>query len=417
MPRKVEIQLTALQVKHNGPGSYVDGAGLRLLVKPTGARSWVFRYSLRGRTRDLGLGDAGPDGVKLGEARILAESLRLKVKAGVDPLEEREREAAEALAKAQADKIAAITFRAAAEAHIKANGESWRNPKHRKQWATTLERYVYPHMGDIPVSEIATSHVLAALEPIWKNTPETANRVRGRMEAVLNAAKAKGQRSGENPAAWRGHLQMILPARSKLTRGHHDAMSYAKVPAFMERLRAATSVSAAALEFAILTATRTGEVLGMTWAEVDLEARVWSIPAVRMKAGRPHRVPLSPRAVAILSEMRKAGCKPSAPVFLAPRGGPLSNMAMSMTLRRMGQTETVHGFRSAFRDWGSEQTGYSNEVLEMALAHVVRDKVEAAYRRGDLLERRARLMADWAAYCEGKAVAGGDNVTQLRQPA
>ncbi|MCA3754564.1 MAG: integrase arm-type DNA-binding domain-containing protein, partial [Phenylobacterium sp.] len=272
MPRKVEIQLTALEVKHNGPGSYVDGAGLRLLVKPTGARSWVFRYSLRGKTRDLGLGDAGPDGVKLGEARILAESLRLKVKAGVDPLEEREREAAEALAKAQADKIAAITFRAAAEAHIKANGESWRNPKHRKQWATTLERYVYPHMGDIPVSDIATSHVLAALEPIWKDKPETAIRVRGRIEAVLNAAKAKEQRSGENPAAWRGHLQMILPARSKLTRGHHDAMSYAKVPAFMERLRAATSVSSAALEFAILTATRTGEVLSMTWAEVDLEA-------------------------------------------------------------------------------------------------------------------------------------------------
>lgn len=416
MPRKVENQLTALQVKNLGAGSYIDGGGLRLLVKPTGARSWVFRYTLRGKTRDLGLGDAGPDGVRLGQARDLAAALRLKVKAGVDPLEEREREAAEALAKAQADKVAAVTFKAAAEAHIEANGESWRNPKHRKQWATTLERYVYPHMSDIPVSEVTTTHVLAALEPIWKNRPETASRVRGRIEAVLNAAKAKGQRSGENPATWRGHLQLILPKRGKP--GHHAAMPYAKVPAFMARLRAARSVGARALEFAILTASRTGEVLGMTWREVDLKENVWTVPAARMKAEKLHRVPLSPRAVAILSEMRKAGAKPDAPVFPGPKAGPLSNMALAMVLRRMGHTEeTVHGFRSAFRDWGSEQTGYSAEALEMALAHTIKDKVEAAYRRGDLLERRVRLMADWAAYCEGEAVAAGDNVTSLRQPA
>lgn len=418
MPRKVENQLTALQVKNLAPGSYIDGGGLRLLVKPTGARSWVFRFSLRGKTRDLGLGDAGADGVKLGEARDLAAVLRLKVKAGVDPLEEREREAAEALAKAQADKIAAVTFKAAAEAHIAANGESWRNPKHRKQWATTLKTYVHPHMGDIPVSEVTTTHVLAALEPIWKDLPETANRVRGRIEAVLNAAKAKGQRSGENPAAWRGHLQLILPARSKLSRGHHGAMPYAKVPAFMARLRAARSIGARALEFAILTAARTGEVLGMTWKEVDLKENVWTVAAVRMKAGKVHRVPLSPRAVAILEEMRQASAEPDAPVFPAPKGGPLSNMVMAMALRRMGHTdETPHGFRSAFRDWGSEQTGYSAEALEMSLAHTIKDKVEAAYRRGDLLERRTRLMADWAAYCEGEAVATGDNVTPLRQPA
>jgi integrase len=413
MPRKVENQLTALQVKNLEAGSYIDGGGLRLLVKPTGARSWVFRYTLRGKTRDLGLGDAGPDGVKLGQARDLAAALRLKVKAGVDPLEEREREAAEALAKAQADKIAAVTFKAAAEAHIEANGESWRNPKHRKQWATTLERYVYPHMSDIPVSEVTTTHVLAALEPIWKSRPETASRVRGRIEAVLNAAKAKGQRFGENPAAWRGHLQLILPKRGKP--GHHAAMPYAKVPAFMARLRAARSVGARALEFAILTASRTGEVLGMTWREVDLKENVWTVPAARMKAEKLHRVPLSPRAVAILSEMRKAGAKPDAPVFPGPKAGPLSNMALAMVLRRMGHTEeTVHGFRSAFRDWGSEQTGYSAEALEMALAHTIKDKVEAAYRRGDLLERRVRLMADWAVYCEGEAVAAGDNVTSLR---
>ncbi|MCA3721351.1 site-specific integrase [Phenylobacterium sp.] len=417
MPRKVENQLTALQVKNLEAGSYIDGGGLRLLVKPTGARSWVFRFTLRGKTRDLGLGDAGPDGVKLSEARDLAAALRLKVKAGVDPLEEREREAAEALARAQADKIAAVTFKAAAEAHIEANGESWRNPKHRKQWGSTLKTYVYPHMGDIPVSEVTTTHVLAALEPIWKNRPETASRVRGRIEVVLNAAKAKGQRSGENPATWRGHLKMILPARSKLTRGHHAAMPYAKVPAFMARLRAARSVGARALEFAILTASRTGEVLGMTWREVDLKDNVWTVPAARMKAGKLHRVPLSPRAVAILAEMRKAGAEPDAPVFPGPKGGHLSNMALAMVLRRLGHEETVHGFRSAFRDWGSEQTGYSNEALEMALAHTIANAVERAYRRGDLLERRVRLMADWAAYCEGEAVAAGDNVTPLRQSA
>jgi integrase len=417
MPRKVENQLTALQVKNLEAGSYIDGGGLRLLVKPTGARSWVFRFTLRGKTRDLGLGDAGPDGVKLSEARDLAAALRLKVKAGIDPLEEREREAAEALARAQADKIAAVTFKAAAEAHIEANGESWRNPKHRKQWGSTLKTYVYPHMGDIPVSEVTTTHVLAALEPIWKNRPETASRVRGRIEAVLNAAKAKGQRSGENPATWRGHLKMILPARSKLTRGHHAAMPYAKVPAFMARLRAARSVGARALEFAILTASRTGEVLGMTWREVDLKDNVWTVPAARMKAGKLHRVALSPRALAILAEMRKGGAEPDAPVFPGPKGGHLSNMALAMVLRRLGHEETVHGFRSAFRDWGSEQTGYSNEALEMALAHTIANAVERAYRRGDLLERRVRLMADWAAYCEGEAVAAGDNVTPLRQPA
>jgi integrase len=414
MPRKVENQLTALQVKNLAPGSYIDGGGLRLLVKSTGARSWVFRYSLRGKTRDLGLGDAGAGGVKLGEARDLAAVLRLKVKAGVDPLEEREREAAEALAKAQADRIASVTFRTAAEAYIADNSETWRNPKHRAQWANTLKTYAYPHIGDIPVSEIETSHVLAALRPIWKDKRETAGRVRGRIEAVLDAAKVNNQRFGENPAAWRGHLQKVLPKRKDGDRGHHAAMPYASVPAFMGRLRDARSVGARALEFAILTAARTGEVLGMTWREVSLKDCLWTVPKERMKAGELHRVPLSPRAVAILEEMRQASAEPGAPVFPAPKGGALSNMVMAMALRRMGHTETVHGFRSAFRDWGSEQTGYSAEALEKALAHTIKDKVEAAYRRGDLLDRRARLMADWAAFCAGEAVATGDNVTPMR---
>ena len=412
MPRKVENQLTALGVQNAKPGSHVDGQGLRLVVKTTGARFWVFRYSLRGKTRDLGLGDAGPDGVKLADARDEAAVLRLKIKAGIDPLEEREKEAAEEAAKAQAEKVAGITFKAAAEAHLAANAESWRNPKHRTQWPNTLRDYVYPIMGDIPVADIETSHVLAVLEPIWKTKPETANRVRGRIAAVLTSAKARGQRTGENPAAWRGHLQMILPARAKLTRGHHEAMPYGEVPAFMGQLREAKATAAKALEFAILTAARTGEVLGMAWTEVDLDAGVWTVPADRMKAGRPHRVSLSSRARAILAEMKEAG---GTYVFPAPRKGQLSNMALAMVLRRMGRSETVHGFRSAFRDWGSEQTGYSNEILEMALAHTIGNKAEAAYRRGDLLERRGRLMEDWATYCAGEVSASGGNVTPLRK--
>ena len=412
MPRKVENALTTFEVKSAKPGSHVDGGGLRLVVKTTGARFWVFRYSLRGKTRDLGLGDAGPDGVKLADARDLAAAMRLKIKDGIDPLEEREKEAAEALAKAQAEKVAGITFKAAAEAHIAANAEGWRNPKHRTQWPNTLRDYVYPIMGDFPVADIETSHVLAVIEPIWKTKPETANRVRGRIEAVLNSAKARGQRTGENPAAWRGHLQMILPARAKLTRGHHEAMPYGEVPAFMGKLREAKATAAKALEFAILTAARTGEVLGMTWAEVDLDAGVWTVPADRMKAGRPHRVSLSSLARAILAEMKGAGGQY---VFKAPKGGALSNMALAMVLRRMGRSETVHGFRSAFRDWGSEQTGYSNEILEMALAHTIGNKAEAAYRRGDLLERRARLMEDWATYCAGEVSVSGGNVTPMRK--
>ena len=403
MPRKLNQALTPLAVKNAKAGRHADGGGLYLLVKESGARSWVYRFMLKGKSRDLGLGAAsGADKISLAKARDLASAHRLKVKAGIDPLAERHREAAEALAAAQAAKIAGVTFRHVAEAYIAANEGSWRNDKHRQQWRNTLASYVYPVMGELPVADIGTAHVLQILEPIWQEKPETASRIRGRIEALLDAAKARGYREGENPARWRGHIAQILPARSKLTRGHHKAMPYAELPLFMSQLRAREAMAALALEFVILTATRTSELLGAKWGEVDLERAIWTIPAVRMKAGKEHRVPLSPRAIEILQTVK---LKSGDWLFPSEKGGKLSTMAMSMLLRRMKLDCTVHGFRSAFRDWSAECTGYAHEVCEMALAHTIGNKAEAAYRRGDMFEKRARLMADWAAYCIGKGAA------------
>lgn len=397
MPRKLSNALTPLTVKNAKPGRHADGGGLHLLVKETGARSWVYRFMLRGKSRDIGLGAAaGPDAITLAAARDLASALRLKVKSGVDPLEERQQKAADALAAAQAARVAAMTFKSAAEAYIGANETGWRNPKHRQQWRNTLATYVYPIMGELPVAEIGTPHVLQALEPIWQTKPETASRVRGRIETVLDAAKARGYREGENPARWRGHIEQILPARVRLTRGHHKAMPYDAVPAFVADLRAREAMAALALEFALLTATRTGEAIAAQWSEVDLDKAVWTIPGSRMKAGREHRVPLSTRAIEILQTTKATGSKW---LFPGSRGGKLSSMAMTMLLRRMKQDCTVHGFRSSFRDWAAECTGYPHEVCEMALAHTIGNKAEAAYRRGDLFEKRRRLMDEWARFC------------------
>jgi integrase len=354
---------------------------------------------------------AGPEAITLADARDAAAALRLKVKAGTDPLEERQRKAADALAAAQAAKVAGITFKAVAEDYIAANEGSWRNDKHRQQWKNTLATYVYPVIGELPVAEVGTAHVLQILEPIWKAKAETASRVRGRMETILDAAKARGYREGENPARWRGHIAQILPARSRLTRGHHKAMPYEAIPAFVSSLHKREAVAALALEFTILTAARTGEVIGAKWDEVDLDKAIWMIPAARMKAGKEHRVPLSPRAVEILKgtqELRKDW------LFPAATGGKLSGMAMTMLLRRMNVTVTVHGFRSGFRDWAAECTGYAHEVAEMALAHTIENKVERAYRRGDLFEKRRRLMADWAVYCASSGTAG-TKVTPIRK--
>ena len=412
MPRKLSNALTPLAVKNAKPGRHADGGGLHLLVKETGARSWVYRFMINGKSRDVGLGAAsGHDAVSLADARDKAAALRLKVKSGVDPIEERDRDAAQARAAAQAAKIAGITFKAAAEAHIAANEDGWRNPKHRQQWTNTLVTYVYPVIGDLPVAEVDTPHVLAILEPIWKTKAETASRIRGRIETILDSAKVRGNRKGENPARWRGHIAKILPPRSRLTRGHHTAMPYDAIPEFMEQLRKREAMAALALEFTILTAARTGEAIGAEWPEIDLDKAVWTIPAERMKAGKPHRVPLSPRAVEILETVQPLN---SRWLFPSDRGGKLSGMAMSMLLRRMKLDVTVHGFRSAFRDWSAESTSYAHEVCEMALAHVIGNKAEAAYRRGDMFEKRRRLMDDWATYCATPKPKGA-TVTPIRE--
>jgi integrase len=398
MPRKLHNALTALAVKNAGPGRYADGGGLHLLVKDSGSRSWVFRFMLNGKSRDLGLGPAGVGGLSLSQARDRATELRLKVKAGIDPLAERAVAEAEAKAAMQAAKVAGVTFKEMAETYIKANRDSWRNAKHQQQWENTLATYAYPVIGNLPVAEVDTPHVLQILEPIWKEKTETASRLRGRIETVLDSAKARGYRQGENPARWRGHLAQILPARTKLSRGHHKAMPYEAIPDFVKRLREREAIAALALEFVILTASRTSEAIKATWAEIDLEKAIWTIPAARMKAGKEHRVPLSPRAVQILERTKLLG---STYVFPGTRSDSLSSMAMAMLLRRMKVDVTVHGFRSGFRDWAAECTGYSHEVAEMALAHTISNAVERAYRRGDLFDKRRQLMADWAAFCEG----------------
>lgn len=427
MPKKVSNALTALKVKNAKPGRHADGGGLHLLVKESGARSWVFRFMLNGKSRDLGLSrcpeavallrTSGEPELTLAQARDIAAIYRLKVRAGIDPLEEREQEEAARAAAAELAKIRSVTFRSAAKTYIEANEPNWKNPKHRKQWPNTLEAYVYPVIGDTPVSDVKTEQVLEILEPLWKSKPETASRVRGRIETILDAAKARGHRQGENPARWRGHLAQILPRRSRLTRGHHAAMPYEKVPEFLERLRSRAAVAALALEFTILTAARSGEVIGATWAEIDLNKAVWVIPAARMKAGREHRVPLSARAVEILKTVEPLG---SEWLFPSTRGGRLSGMAMAMLLRRMKVEVTVHGFRSSFRDWAAECTTYAHEVAEMALAHTIDNKVEAAYRRGDMFEKRRRLMDEWDAYCTGvripaNAEDGGATITPIQK--
>lgn len=414
MPKLVSNALTPLAVKNAKPGSYADGGGLRLVVKSSGARAWVYRFMLNGKSREIGLGSgAGPGSVSLAKARDLATDLRRLVKAGIDPLEQRELEAAQAAAAAQSAVIARITFKASAEAYIAAHEASWRNEKHRWQWGATLKAFVYPTMGDIAVADIDTAHVMAVLEPIWRTKPETASRVRGRIETVLDAAKARGHRQGENPARWRGHIDKMLPARQRLSRGHHRAMPYADVATFMAKLRARDAVAGMALEFTILTAARSGETLGATWNEVDLQAAVWTVPADRMKAGKEHRVPLSPRAAEILMASRELGGEH---LFPNSKGKMLSPMSMTMLLRRMKVDATPHGFRSSFRDWASECTSFAHEVCEKALAHAIANKSEAAYRRDDLLPKRRKLMDAWGAYCAASAAAGG-NVMPIRREA
>ncbi len=381
--------------RRNKPGYYADGGGLYLRVAAGGTKGWIFRFTRAGRTRDAGLG-AYPT-ISLVKAREQAEQCRRLLAAGIDPIDARreERDAAR-IASARA-----MTFEDCAKAFIESHEAGWRNDKHKDQWRATLATYCYPIIGALPAEVIDTGLVLKVLEPIWASKPETASRVRQRVERVLSWAKVRGYRDGENPAQWRGHLDHLLPAKSKVRRvRHHAALPYGEVGAFMALLREVTSITARALEFLILTATRTGETLGARWDEIDLGARMWTIPAGRMKAGNEHRVPLPARAITILKMM--AEIQQSEFVFPgAKQGRPLSQMSLTMLLRRMGRDHvTVHGFRSSFRDWAAECTSFPREVAEMALAHAVSDAVEAAYRRGDLFEKRRKLMGAWAAFCE-----------------
>jgi integrase len=439
MARKVE-RLTALKVeKAKRPGMYADGAGLYLQVTSEGAKSWIYRFSLNGKAREMGLGSLSALG--LADARAEAATCRRLRQGGIDPIEARKAERAER--KVEAAK--ATTFKQAAESYISAHRAGWRNAKHASQWQNTLATYAYPLIGELPIHTIDTDLVLKVLQQeviessgkaavtLWQAKPETAGRLRGRMEAILDAAKARGVREGENPARWRGHLDHMLPPKAKVRRvKHHPALPYAELPAFIEALRAQEGVAARALEFSILTAARTNETIRAVSNEIDGLKKLWTVPGDRMKAGREHRVPLSARALAILEapDLRTAESP-----FLFPggkQGEPLSNMAMTETLRRMnearaeaglprfvdprqGRAVTVHGFRSTFRDWAAECTNYPNEVVEMALAHVVGDETEAAYGRGELLEKRRRLMADWESFSNTpRAATAGDNVVALR---
>jgi integrase len=368
-------KLNARFVETAKPGKYGDAStkGLQLVVAPTGARKWVLRFMSQGKAREMGLG-ALPE-VGLADARDKALAARKLVKNGVDPIADRQRDQG------------LPTFGELADEVVAEQSRGFRNDKHKVQWAMTLTVYAAP-LRPKPVDKVETADVLAVLKPIWLEKPETASRVRGRIERVLNAAKAKGYRTGENPAAWRGHLENLLPKQSKLSRGHHAALPYAEVPAFVARLQDREAIAALALEFAILTAARSGEVLNARWEEIDLDAKVWTIPPARTKAAREH-----------------PGQR---------RSRPLSVMAMEMVLRRMGVADdvTVHGFRSSFRDWAGNETHFPRELAEHALAHVIGDKAEQAYRRGDALEKRRGLMAAWAAHCEPRTAGG--TVIELR---
>jgi integrase len=393
-------RLTALKVERTREsGMYADGGGLYLRVTPDGTKNWVYRYMLDGRPRWMGLGPLALYGLQEARAKAL-EARRLRHE-GVDPIDTRRAQRA----RARLDAAKAVTFRECAESYINAHRAAWRNGKHAGQWATTLKTYAEPVVGPLPVQSLDTALVVKVLERIWTEKPETAGRLRQRIEKILDYAKVLGYRDGENPARWRGHLDKLLPAISKVRKvEHHAALPYAALPAFLKRLREQEGTAALALEFAILTAARTGEVIGARWSEIDLAAKVWTVPAGRMKAGKDHRVPLSDRALAILTASKpRNGAAEIGQQFVFAGGKPglsLSNMAFLMLLRRMGRRDlTAHGFRSTFRDWCAESTHFPSEVAEMALAHTVGDKVEAAYRRGDMFERRRRLMQQWATFC------------------
>jgi integrase len=419
----VNFGLTVKRVERlKEKGRYSDGGGLYLQITESGSKSWIFKYEVtlrdgngQRRRKESMVGLGGVDTFNLAEARERARALRQQIKDGINPL------TAKRAAKAERELAAAkaMTFSEAAQQYFDQHEGGWRNAKHRAQFIATLKQYAFPIIGNLSVAAIDTGLVLKVLEqrvpaargypagPLWKTRSETASRLRGRIEAVLAWATVRGYRTGDNPARWKNHLSQALPARddSKAVE-HHAALPYLNIPAFITELRQREGVAAQALEFTILTVARTGETIGAQWPEFDLKAGVWVVPRDRMKAGKEHRIPLSPRAVELLKDLYREDGNDF--VFIGPRAGSgLSNMAMTTVLRRMGRSDiTVHGFRSSFRDWAAERTNFPNHVVEMALAHVVGDKVEAAYRRGDLFAKRKALMEAWAKYCQTPAPTG-----------
>ncbi|MDD4978725.1 MAG: tyrosine-type recombinase/integrase [Gallionella sp.] len=386
-------ELPALSVSRlTKPGLHFVGgvAGLALHVNQQGARSWILRAMIGGKRREMGLG-AFPD-VTLAGARELARIAREKIKEGIDPIEDGKAKRSALLAL----RASSMTFSEAATAYISVMEAEWTNDKHAKQWLSTLTAYAFPVIGNIYVREIDHTHIVRVLEPIWLTKTETATRLRGRMENILDWTRVRGYRTGENPARWRGHLDMLLPTPGKVQKvEHHPALPFDALGEFMVLLRQQEGMGARALEFAILTAARSGEVRGARWSEIDLDDATWTISAERMKARKEHRVALNEEAVVLLKSMQHS----SEFVFPNNKGTQLSDMTLTAVLRRMGRGNiTAHGFRSTFRDWCSERTNYPRDVAEMALAHTISDKVEAAYRRGDLFEKRRRLMRDWGKF-------------------
>ena len=403
MARAVE-RLSALTAKKaNAPGLHADGNGLYLRVGPAGSKSWILRYRHDGRRHDIGLGPYPL--ISLADARQRANERRRLLIDGIDPLGQKR------TARIEAAKT--MPFKTCAQAYFDAHSSGWRSPKHAVQWRQSMTDYMLPVLGDVPVQAVDVGLVLKAIEPLWRAKPETASRVRQRIEGVLDWATARGYRSGDNPARWRGHLENLLPATRKVRRiEHHAALPYSEISAFVAELRRDTSMAARALEFTILTAARAGEVIGARWEEINAAERLWTVPADRMKAGREHRVPLSEAAMAILAKLaeKRSG------EFIFPgakAGRPVGDSTLFDLLKRLNRDTTTHGFRSTFRDWAAERTAFPSEVAEMALAHVVGDKTEAAYRRGDLFAKRRQIMDAWAQFCAG--IEEGENVVDLRR--
>ncbi|THT95453.1 DUF4102 domain-containing protein [Lampropedia puyangensis] len=392
---KIAKELRALDISRLGESGHhpVGGVvGLYLYITPNGAKSWVLRTMIAGKRRHMGLG-AYPT-VPLAQAREKARQARDEIINGNDPIAQRK----QAKSLLQAQQATEITFAQAAQSYIDAHSDGWKNPKHRAQWTSTLETYVFPVMGKLMVKDVAQTHVLQVLEPIWKTKTETATRIRGRMESVLDWATVRHYRDGDNPARWKGHLDKLLAPPTRIQKViHHKAIEIDNMPTFMAELRKREGIAPRALELAIYCAARSGEVRGSTWDEVDFDKQIWVIPAERMKAGSEHRVPLSRQCIDLLKKIPRLVDCPY--IFPSTKSGMLSDMALLAVMRRMEVDAVPHGFRSTFRDWAGEKTNYPRDVAEQALAHTLTNKVEAAYRRGDALEKRRQMMQDWADFC------------------